>query len=220
MISGIVLAAGSATRFGSTKQLADLDGRPLAQRAIDALASAGIRDVVVVVGHEAARVRAALTLPIGARIVVADRYADGMSASLAAGIAALGDQSTAVVVLLADQPGITADHVTALTSAFADGDVPIVRLRFDDGPGPALLAREVWGEVTSLRGDVGARALIGSDPSRVREVRVTGPAPRDVDVPADLAALRVSRTGRADAPPAPGAPRAPDAPPAGPPRRR
>lgn len=190
MISGIVLAAGSATRFGATKQLADLGGRPLAQRAIDALSAAGIRDVVVVLGHDADRVREALTLPDGARVVMAERHAEGMAASLAAGIASLGPTSRAVVVLLADQPGISAEHVTALTASYASTPSPIVRLRFDDAPGPALLAREVWSEVAALRGDVGARALIDADPSRVREVRIAGPAPRDVDVAADLEALR------------------------------
>lgn len=190
MISGIVLAAGSASRFGATKQVADLGGRPLVQRAVDALASAMVRDIVVVIGHDADLVRSALTLPAGARTVEAERHAEGMSASLAAGIAALDPDSEAVVVLLADQPGVTPAHVEDLISSYRERPAPIVRLRFDDAPGPAVLSREVWEEVAALRGDVGARALIDADPSRVREVRVPGPAPRDVDVPADLEALR------------------------------
>ena len=83
MITGIVLAAGTASRYGATKQLAVLDGRPLVQHAIDALAAASIDEIVVVLGHDAARVRDALALPAGARTVVADRYASGQAASLA-----------------------------------------------------------------------------------------------------------------------------------------
>ena len=84
MISGIVLAAGTASRYGATKQVAVLDGRPLVQHGIDALAAASVDEIVVVLGHDAARVRDALALPAGARTVVADRYASGQAASLAA----------------------------------------------------------------------------------------------------------------------------------------
>ena len=72
-----------------------------------------------------------------------------------------------------------------LVAASRDEPAPILRLRFDDGPGPALLARSVWAEAMVLEGDTGARALM--TPDRVREVRVDGPAPRDVDLPGDLA---------------------------------
>ena len=61
-----------------------------------------------------------------------------------------------------------------------------MRLRFDDGPGPALLSREIYAEAGHLHGDVGARVLIASHPDWVEEVRVERPAPRDVDVPSDL----------------------------------
>ena len=185
MITGIVLAAGTASRYGATKQLAVLDGRPLVQHAIDALAAASVDEIVVVLGHDAARVHDALALPAGARTVVAERYASGQAASLAAGLGACDAASEAAVVLLADQPDITAEHVRRLVAAFRDEPAPILRLRFDDGPGPALLARSVWDEAMALEGDTGARALM--TPDRVREVRVDGPAPRDVDLPGDLA---------------------------------
>lgn len=191
MISGVVLAAGSAERFGGTKQLAKVGGTTLVQRAVDALVDADVTDVVVVVGHDAARVRAALRLPVGGRVVVNERYAEGQAASLATGLAALGPASDAAVVLLADQPGITSDHVRALVAgaAGARADTAIVRLRFDDGPGPALLTRAVFAEATSLAGDTGARAIIDRSPERVLEVRMPGPAPRDVDTRADLDAV-------------------------------
>lgn len=192
-ISGIVLAAGAGRRFGGTKQLATIDGDPLVQRAIDALVGAGIEDLVLVVGHDAARVRAAVRLPAAGRVVENHRFADGQATSLAVGLASLGTASEAAIVLLADQPGITADHVRALIDGWGSGagaePAPIVRLRFDDAPGPALLAREVWDEVARLEGDTGARAIAERTPERVGEVRVAGPAPRDVDTREDLAAL-------------------------------
>jgi len=92
----------------------------------------------------------------------------------------------AAVILLADQPGIRVEHVEALVSAFRDADGEIVRLRFRDAPGPALLARSVWPEASALTGDAGARALFDARPGRVRWVTVEEDAPPDIDLPEDL----------------------------------
>lgn len=188
MISAIVLAAGEGRRFGGTKQLERLRGKPLVQHPVDAAAEAGVGEIVVVVGHEAERIRGSLELPPGAQIVVNDRWAEGQATSLAAGLGALDASSDAAVVLLADQPGIRARHVRTLVDAFDDATrhAEILRLRFRDGPGPALLARSVWEEAASLTGDTGARALFDGDPDRVRWVALEEDAPRDVDRRADL----------------------------------
>ena len=193
MISAVVLAAGEGRRFGATKQIEPLRGKPLVQYAVDAAADAGIEDVVVVVGHDAERVRAVVELPPGARVVVNDRYAEGQSTSLAAGLGALGASSEAAVVLLADQPGIEARHVRSLIDAFdAAPDTEIMRVRFRKEPGPALLARSVWEEAATIKGDTGARALIEEDPDRVRWVTLDEDTPRDVDRPADLERERMT----------------------------
>ena len=186
MISALVLAAGEGTRFGGTKQLEILRGRPLVQHPIDAASAAGVGEIVVVIGHDALRVRDALDLPERARVVVNERYAGGQSTSLAAGLRALDLASEAAIVLLADQPGIAARHVRALVTAF-EADAPeILRIRFRDGPGPAILARSVWDEVMRLSGDIGARALLQSEPGRARWLHVEEDAPPDIDRPADL----------------------------------
>jgi molybdenum cofactor cytidylyltransferase len=196
VISAIVLAAGEGKRFGGTKQIERLRGKPLVQYAVDAAAEAGIEDVVVVVGHDAERVRATVELPFGARVVVNDRYAEGQSTSLAAGLRELDVASAAAILLLADQPGIAARHLRSLIETFDDlgRGAEILRIRFRDGPGPAMLARDVWEEAMSLAGDVGARALFDADPARVRWVPFDEKAPPDVDRVADLErALRSSR---------------------------
>ena len=188
MISAIVLAAGEGSRFGGTKQLERLHGKPLVQHAIDAAAAAGVEEIVVVVGHDADRVRGALELPAGARVAVNDRFAEGQSTSLAAGLRALGASSEAAIVLLADQPGLESGHVRTLIDAFDDAarEPEILRIRFRDGPGPALLARSVWDETVSLTGDTGARALFEAHPGRVRWVELDEGAPPDVDRREDL----------------------------------
>jgi molybdenum cofactor cytidylyltransferase len=186
VISGVVLAAGAGTRFGGTKQLARIDGKPLAQFAIDALASAGVGEVVVVTGHDADAVEAALRLPPQGRFARNPDHATGQASSLAAGLHALADDSEAAVVLLADQPGVTDAEVRALVDAFTSGRARLVRIVYTDGPGPALLSREIYADAGHLHGDVGARELIASHPDWVEEVSIPFAAPPDVDRREDL----------------------------------
>jgi molybdenum cofactor cytidylyltransferase len=186
MISGIVLAAGSGTRFGGTKQLAVLDGKPLVQHAIDALASAGVDEVIVVTGHDADAVERALRLPPQGHVVRNADHRTGQASSIAAGLHAVDGRSEAAVVLLADQPGVTDAEVRALVDAFARTRARVVRIAYTDGPGPALLSREVHGEAAHLHGDVGFRELIASHPEWIQEVPIPFAAPRDIDRPEDL----------------------------------
>jgi molybdenum cofactor cytidylyltransferase len=188
-ITGLVLAAGTSSRFGRTKQLFEVSGRPLVQHALDAAAEAGLDEIVVVLGHDAEAVEAALHLPPTARVVRNPRYAEGQSTSLATGLNAARAESEGAVVLLADQPGISAEHVRALVTAFRARRARIVRLSFRDGPGPALLSREIWAEATHLTGDTGARALVAEHPDWIEEIAVDEDAPPDVDTPADAEGL-------------------------------
>jgi molybdenum cofactor cytidylyltransferase len=184
VISGIVLAAGMGSRFGGTKQLAHVDGDPLVLHAVDALRGAGVVEIIVVTGHDAEAVEA--VLPSDVRVVRNDAYRDGQATSLAAGLHALDDATEGAVVLMADQPGVTAGDVAALIAGFRSTRARIVRLRYTDGPGPALLSREIHGEAGHLHGDAGARVLIASHPDWVEEVPVDRPTPVDIDTPDDL----------------------------------
>ena len=186
MITGVVLAAGEGRRFGGSKQIAILDGKPLAQHAVDALAAASVDELLVITGHDAVTVEAALALPDTGRFIRNPAYRDGQATSLAAAFHEVADDSEASVVLMADQPGITSDDVRALVQRFRATRKQIVRQRFTDGPGPALLSREIYAEAGHLHGDVGARVLIASHPEWVEEVDVDRPAPIDIDSRSDL----------------------------------
>ena len=185
MISGIVLAAGTGSRFGGTKQLAELDGIPLVLHAVAALREGGVDEIVVVTGHDAAAVEA--VLPAEVLAVRNPSFRDGQSTSLAAAIHALDERSEAAVVLMADQPGIRGIDIRALVESFRATRARIARLRFTDGPGPSLLSREIYADAGHLHGDAGARVLIASHPEWVEDVPIDRPVPRDVDTPEDLA---------------------------------
>ena len=186
MIGAVVLAAGASSRFGRTKQVEVIRGKPLVQHAVDAASDAGVDPIVIVLGHDAERIREVLHLPSGATTVTNERYEHGQSTSLAAGLTAFGEDVEAAVVLQADQPGIRADHVRTLADAYQDSGAEILRLRFSNGPGPAILARSIWPEITAIAGDTGARALFDAMPQRVLWISVDEPAPADVDTPGDL----------------------------------
>jgi CTP:molybdopterin cytidylyltransferase MocA len=206
LIAGVVLAAGGASRFGSPKQLAELEGVPLLQHAVDAvLAVPAVDPVVVVLGAEAERVRAAVSLAAGrdaaasaptvpprsVRAVVCADWADGMAASLRCGVAAVGDPDW-VIVTLGDQPRVTAQVIAAVADAAASAapDVDAVRPTYDGVPGhPVALSRAMLPHVAQLRGDVGARELLGH--ATVRTFEAGGLSdPVDVDTPEELEALR------------------------------
>ena len=160
-IGGIVLAAGEGKRFGGPKQVAVLDGRPLLEHAVRAmLAVPALDPVVIVLGAHADAVREQVDLS-GADVVVCDRWADGQSASLQAGVAALGEAEAAVVTL-GDQPFISAEVIAGVLDH--RGRHLAVRATYDGLPGhPVLLERRLLDHVIELDGDTGARPLLDGD---------------------------------------------------------
>ena len=184
MVAGVVLAAGAGTRFGGRKQLADLDGRPLLEHALLALASAPVGDRIVVLGADADAITARVDLH-GARPVVCAGWAEGQSASLRAGLEAAGPEADAIVVTLGDQPRIAARAIAAVVAA-RGGGAQAVRATNGDGPGhPVLIESPLFGALRALSGDVGARAVLRG--ARVTDVPCDGLGdPGDVDAPSDL----------------------------------
>jgi molybdenum cofactor cytidylyltransferase len=190
-IGGLVLAAGAGRRFGGPKQLADLDGAPLLQHAVDAmLAVPAIEPVLVVLGAASDRVRAAVDLG-GAEPLVCDDWAEGMAASLRCGVRAVGDCDWTVVTL-GDQPLVTPQVIAAVIdrAVSAPAGVAAVRATYGGEPGhPVALGRPIIASVGELRGDIGARELLAHAVTRTVEVgRLC--RPDDVDTPEDLEALR------------------------------
>jgi molybdenum cofactor cytidylyltransferase len=182
-IGGIVLAAGEGKRFGGPKQLARLDGRPLIEHSVRAmLAVPAISPVVVVLGAHADAIRAEADLA-GAEVVVCEQWADGQSASLQAGVDALGDVEAAVITL-ADQPFITPEVIAGVLDH--RGRHLAVRATYDGRPGhPVLLERRLLDHVGEIDGDEGARKLLVGDHVRPWEVgRLCDPT--DIDTPERL----------------------------------
>jgi CTP:molybdopterin cytidylyltransferase MocA len=182
---GLILAAGAGRRFGSTKQLAELHGRPLLAHALEAMLAAGLERVIVVLGHDAEAIRARVDFG-AAEVVIAEDWADGQAASLRRGLAAAG-AADAVVITLGDQPFITPQVIGAALDQLDDYDA--VRALYGDLPGhPVVLGRAVLDAAGGLRGDQGARELLAD--FRVHQWQAGHLASAvDVDTPEELRAL-------------------------------
>ncbi len=175
-IAGIVLAAGRSTRMGGrNKLLMAIDGRPLIEHALAALSDAGVAETVVVTGFEQERVRAALGR-FDARVVHNPGFADGLSTSLAAGVAALSDDIDGALVVLADMPRVGAADLDRLIAAFDPVEGRAICVPVFDGKrgNPVLWSRRFFAEMTALKGDVGAKHLIGEHEEFVCEVEMPG----------------------------------------------
>jgi CTP:molybdopterin cytidylyltransferase MocA len=179
--AALVLAAGGGSRFGGTKQLATVRGRPLLEHALAAVAAVSPR--VVVLGHAADDIQAGVDLH-GATPVLCPDWEDGQAASLRCGLATLAG-ADAVLVVLGDQPGLTPAAIDALLAA--DGDEDAVRATYGGEPGhPVLLRRPLLARAGELRGDAGFRDLLRD--ARVGSVEVGHLAQaHDVDTAGDLA---------------------------------
>jgi CTP:molybdopterin cytidylyltransferase MocA len=196
----VVLAAGRAQRFGGAKLLAPLRGRPLLGYVLDTVVRARAAEIVdagrIVVAANDPGV-ADLAASAGVETIVNPAPDEGLSSSLRCGLAALGSDAGAAVILLGDQPLVRVEVVGALVGAWREGRDRIIRPRYAEAPDepghPVLLDRSVWALADQLRGDAGFGALLPAGSAGVALIDVAGRNP-DVDTPADLDTLQGPRS--------------------------
>lgn len=187
-VAAVVLAAGRSTRAGGTNKLtAAIAGVPMVARVVDAVLGSPVRPIIVVTGHEASVVRASLA---GRDVTFVHNpdFADGMATSIRAGVAALPEEASAVVICLGDMPALASGDIARLVAAFETGGADIcVPVAGERRGNPALVARRFFPELQALSGDTGARGLIAAHADRVREVRMEGAGTlTDLDTEAEI----------------------------------
>ena len=191
-VSALVLAAGCSTRMGPVnKLLAPFGGRAMVRHVAGQIAGSSARPVVVVTGHEAKRVREALD-GAGVSFVHNPAYREGLSGSIRAGLSALPDSAEAALICLGDMPLVTSEHVDRLVAAFDPGEGREICVPVFEGKrgNPVLFARRFFAEMAAVRGDAGARHLIGEYEECVCEVAMDDRSVLvDVDSPDALRAL-------------------------------
>ncbi|HEY7123852.1 MAG TPA: molybdenum cofactor cytidylyltransferase [Ktedonobacterales bacterium] len=190
MIAAVLLAAGQSSRMGQHKLLLPLLGKPLVLHTVQSALASEVDETLVVVGYRAEAVREALAgQPV--RIVENPDYAQGQSTSLRAGVAALAPETEAVVILLGDQPLLTAGLLNALMAAWKRTASPIVAPVYGGQRGnPVLFSRALFQELLAVSGDQGGREVIQRHAGESILVQMEDPAAAlDVDTWQEYQAL-------------------------------
>ena len=186
-VTGLVLGAGGSRRLGQPKQLLPYGERTLLGHTLDTARQCGFDQLVVPIGGAADEVRERVDLS-GADVVVNYDYGEGCSSSIAAALDAVDPRCQVLVLMLGDQPGVTADTVRRLLAG--RGDAPLAVCRYDDGRGhPFAFDRRILFELADLHGDKAVWRLLDQRADEVVEVRIAGNVPLDVDTPEDYQAV-------------------------------
>jgi molybdenum cofactor cytidylyltransferase len=191
-IAIIVLAAGQSRRMGKDNKLvADVNGTAMVRHTLENIAGVVPDEPIVVTGHEADMVTAALA-GLDLKIVHNPKFAAGLSTSLVTGLGALDDEVDGALVCLADMPRVSREDIKKLIAAFDPIEnraicVPTFRGKRGN---PVLWGREFFDPMSRVSGDVGARHLIGAHDDKVVEVEVDSDGViLDVDTPEMLKAI-------------------------------
>lgn len=190
LVSGVILAAGTSRRLGRPKQLLELGGEPLLRHTVRNAMAAGLDEVVLVLGNRAEEIAASVG-ELGQRTVVNPSFAAGQSTSLLVGIAAARPEADGVMVMLGDQPLVSAAAMDRVIDAFRQGRQAVVQATYAGAPGnPVLFDRSLLGELASVTGDEGARGVVRRHRDEAAMVEVGDVADVvDVDTEADYEAL-------------------------------
>jgi molybdenum cofactor cytidylyltransferase len=190
-VAAIILAAGRSSRMGSHKLLLPYKGRPIVSWILAAACASQADPVIVVLGHEAERVDAALQAERRFLAIHNPWYAKGMSTSLRIGLAATPKEADGAIILLGDQPLITPEIINAMIAASAKAPDAIIAASYQGRRGnPVLFPRQYFAELATITGDEGGRSLLVRYPDRVRLVEIDDAlAGRDIDTPEEYQAL-------------------------------
>jgi molybdenum cofactor cytidylyltransferase len=184
-VAAIVLAAGSSTRMGRNKLLLEIGGETLVRRAVGAASGAGVDRVVVVLGHDEARVRAELD-GLRCETVVNPDHARGAGTSLHTGVRHVASDASAVVIVLPDMPFVTASMIAALVERYRATRAPVVFSRYGDIQAPpTLYDRSLFAELLAIDDDRGGKQVVLHHQRDAEAVDWPESALHDIDSPAD-----------------------------------
>jgi|HubBroStandDraft_6_1064221.scaffolds.fasta_scaffold206730_5 molybdenum cofactor cytidylyltransferase len=186
-VTGLVLAAGGSERLGTPKQLLPYGESTLLAHVLATARACDFDQLLCVIGGSAAEIRERVDLS-GATVVENHSFGEGCSSSIAAALTAVDEQADALVLMLGDQPGVTATTVRTLIDH--RGDAMLAACAYEDGRGhPLAFARATFGELATLHGDKGVWKLLDRHAGDVVDVPIAGAVPRDVDTDQDYRAV-------------------------------
>ena len=167
-ITAVLLAAGRASRMGREKLLLMLGEKPVIWHVVRSVCDAGLSDIVVVANpRNEDSIRQALNR-LNVRIVCNPSYQQGLASSIATGVAAVGSDAIALLLVQGDQPFVTAEMLRLLVTDWRENKADFVAASYDGiTTTPVLFGRALFGEMAALEGDVGARSVLKNHKGRV-----------------------------------------------------
>jgi molybdenum cofactor cytidylyltransferase len=177
-VSAVILAAGTSTRMGRAKQLLPLGGTTVLAQTIENVCSAGLDEIILVLGASAEAIRRQLPQSLIAclKVVVNHAYGQGMASSLCEGLSRVDPRSDAALIILGDQPFIQPQTLHRIMDGYRGARAQIVIPSYQGNRGnPVLLDRSVFSEVMALEGDTGCRAIFPNHLSAILKVEVEDP---------------------------------------------
>ena len=187
LVAGLVLGAGGSNRLGRPKQLLPYGAGTLLGHVVGVARECRFGQTIVAIGGSADEVRQRVDLA-GTEVVVNEGYGAGCSSSIAASLEVVDPDCDVLVLMLGDQPGVTADTVATLLAG--RGEAPLAVCCYEDRRGhPIAFARGVFGALADLHGDKGVWRLLDQRAAEVAEVPIAGPTPLDVDTAEDYRAV-------------------------------
>jgi len=167
MISGIVLAAGTAKRMGEQKLFLDIQGKVVLERVLSAALSSDLQEVVCVIRELGTSKQKVRIEHRKLRWTVNEKAAEGQSTSVICGLQSLAPQSEAALFMVGDQPFLSPDLINGLIGLYRRKPAPIVAPVFQgETRNPVLFGRELFSELFLLAGDRGGKSLIDKFRSR------------------------------------------------------
>lgn len=190
-IAGVILAAGSSSRMGQTKQLMPFKEKTLLGQVIENAEKSALHEVIVVLGHDFNKIRKSLDLFCDTKLVRNTAYLKGQSTSLIKGLENVSPWCDAAMFLLGDQPLVTDRVINQLIDAFETKTTRMIIPYFNGRRGnPVIIARDLFHRLTELSADTGARALFDEFKEDIVKVAVnTDSILVDVDTPEDYKKL-------------------------------
>lgn len=189
-IGGIILAAGSASRMGKTKQLLPFKQKPILAHVIDNARKSDLYEIVVVIGYCADKIQQVVDFS-GTAIITNNEFLKGQSTSLIKGLENISPMCDAAMFLLADQPLVTPLMINTIIKAFQTSSLPIAIPYYNDVRGnPVIIAKSLFHQLNLLSGDTGPRILFKKFKKSILKVPISDNAVLiDVDTRSDYEKL-------------------------------
>ncbi|MDP6198612.1 MAG: nucleotidyltransferase family protein [Porticoccaceae bacterium] len=187
-LAALILAAGAGSRFGSTKQLVDIDGKPMLQHCIDSTATVLPESTYTVLGNQSETIAGKIC---NTQIIYNPDWRKGIGHSIATGVGALKEGYQGILILLADQPNIKHYHLTQLIQLF-NGHNTVCSFYAGERGVPAIFPQSQYNDLMALRGDYGAKRLLQTMNNGLQTLSLAE-AILDIDTPDDLENLSATR---------------------------